>query len=63
MLCKTHKAFKQLHYNNAYNSIELDICKRQIDQLQNKRRKMVTIDQNSCLLDIEDIKWVQDEIQ
>ena len=63
MLHKTHKTFKWLHYDNACSSIELDIHKRQIDQLQNKRRKKVAIDQNSCFLDIEDIKRAQEEIQ
>ena len=31
VLHKTHKAFEQLHYDNACSSIKLDIRKRQID--------------------------------
>jgi predicted nucleic acid-binding Zn-ribbon protein len=63
VLRKTSKAFKQLHAEKAHSSTELDHRKRQMEQLQSKRRKKMTIDPNRRFTNIEDIKKTQDEIQ
>ena len=63
ILRKTSKAFDQLHVERARDSTELRIRKRQIDQLQSKRRKKVTVDPNQKFVNIEDIKRTHDEIR
>ena len=58
---KTSKTFKQLYIEKTRNSVELNVKKRQIERLENKRRKKIQVDPNESFVNIENIKRVKDE--
>ncbi len=43
------------------NSVELNAKKRQIECLENKRRKKIQVDSNESFVNIENIKRIKDE--